>query len=198
MLSENEITELSWEVLITIVSATLVAVTTNSTDTLSALSRDQDICRDPSPLAVAVRFSGAKGGPYYNYQEGIKTIHATWHKKCPLPKKVTKKFLPRHLLERSMRLMAMHCTVVPLFPMVPMILSGGSLFSAEEPFVTIPRFVAKKLMFDGLSVAKPVSLPGKSMFQVVLNVEFTAQLTSTCVPRGSTTGSGCSRNTCSH
>ena len=88
--------------------------------------------------------------------------------KCPLPKKVIKKFLPSHMMERSMRLMALHCTVVPLFPMVPLILSGGSRFSgsAEEMFVTIPRFVVKKLMFDGLSVVRPGpdSLPGGSMF----------------------------------
>ena len=66
MLSENEIAEMSLEVLITILSeglATLVAFTTKSTDTLSALSRDHVICRDPSPLAVTVRFSGANGGP---------------------------------------------------------------------------------------------------------------------------------------
>ena len=117
--------------------------------------------------------------------------------KCPLPKKVTRKFLPGHLRKPSMRLVALHCTVVPLFPMVPLILSGGSRFSVEEMFVTKPRFAAKS-MFDRVSVARPNSLPGRSMFQVVLNVEFTAQLTSTCVPRGSTTGSGCSRNTCSH
>ena len=61
VLSENEIAELSLEALITM--ATLVAVTTKSTDTLSALSRDQDICSSPCLLVVAVRFSGANGGP---------------------------------------------------------------------------------------------------------------------------------------
>ena len=61
MLSENEIAELSLEVIIAILR--IGAIDGSYTDTLSTLSRDQDICREPSPLVVAVRFSGANGGP---------------------------------------------------------------------------------------------------------------------------------------
>ena len=87
---------------------------------------------------------------------------------------------------------ALHCTVLWLFSTVPRIVSVGSRFSAEETSVSIPLEETAE-MDPGTSVLT-IPDPGIAIIHTILYPMATLQVSSTCVPRGASTGSCCSKN----